>query len=65
MKFILASVLSAVQGLSDTIVRLDSRIKTMNHDILRADILVSQALGLRPDLSRITRLDGITDARKD
>jgi hypothetical protein len=44
---------------------LDNRIKTMNHDMIKLDILISSALNLRPDLDRISRSDGKEDARKD
>ena len=44
---------------------LENRVKTMNHDIIRVDTVVSAALGLRPDMDRIARADGKNDARKD
>ena len=44
---------------------LDNRVKTMNHDVIRIDTVVSNALGLRPDVDRISRADGKTDARRD
>ena len=44
---------------------LDNRIKTMNHDMIKLDILISSALNLRPDLDRVSRSDGKEDARKD
>ncbi len=65
MKFILAGVMSSVQTLSGIIVGLDNRVKTMNHDIIRIDILVSDALELPPDTGRIARADGRNDSRKD
>jgi hypothetical protein len=65
LKFILAGVMSSIKGLSGIIVALDNRVKTMNHDIIRIDTLVSNALGVRPDVDRIARADGKNDARKD
>ncbi len=65
LKFILDSVMSSVKGLSGIINALDNRVKTMNHDVVRIDTLVSSALGLRPDLDRIARADGKNDARRD
>jgi hypothetical protein len=65
MKFILAGVMSSVKGLSSIITALDNRVKTMNHDIVRIDTLMSTALGIRPDLDRIARADGKNDARRD
>ena len=37
LKFILAGVMSSVQGLSGIITALDNRVKTMNHDVIRID----------------------------
>jgi len=65
LKFILAGVLSSVNGLSGIITALDNRVKTMNHDVVRIDTLVSSALGVKPDLDRLARADGKTDARRD
>jgi hypothetical protein len=65
LKFILAGVMSSIKGLSAIIISLDNRVKTMNHDIIRIDTLVSNALGVRPDVDRIARADGKNDARKD
>lgn len=64
-KLILAGVLSRVKGLNGIIIALDNRVKTMNHDIIRIDTLMSNALKVRPDLDRIARADGKNDARKD
>jgi hypothetical protein len=47
------------------ITALDNRVKTMNHDVIRIDTVVSNALGLRQDVSRVARADGKDDARKD
>lgn len=65
LKFILAGVMSSVKGMSNIITALDNRVKTMNHDVIRVDTLVSNALGLKPDVDRIARADGKTDARRD
>lgn len=65
LKFILAGVTSSVNGIKGIIGALDNRVKTMNHDVLRVDVLISSALGLKPDLDRIARADGKTDARRD
>ena len=65
MKFILAGVMSSVQGLSGIITALDNRVKTMNHDVIRIDTLVSNAMGVKPDIDRIARADGKNDARRD
>ena len=65
INYILESVVKAINGMQGIIVGLDNRVKTMNHDIIRVDAVVSAALGLRPDLERIARADGKNDARKD
>jgi hypothetical protein len=65
LKFILAGVMGSVQGLSGIITALDNRVKTMNHDVIRIDTVVSNALGLKPDINRISRADGKNDARRD
>jgi archaellum biogenesis ATPase FlaH len=65
LKFILAGVTSSVNGLKNIIEALDNRVKTMNHDVIRIDTIVSNALGLKPDVDRIARADGKNDARRD
>ena len=65
LKFILAGVTSSVKGLSNIITALDNRVRTMNHDVIRIDTVVSNALGLKPDVERIARADGKHDARRD
>ena len=65
IKLLLAGVLSSVKGMANIITALDNRVKTMNHDVIRIDTVVSNALGLRPDVERISRADGKNDARRD
>lgn len=65
MKFILAGVMSSVKSLGGIITALDNRVKTMNHDVIRIDTLVSNAMGVKPDVDRIARADGKHDARRD
>ncbi len=65
LKFILAGVTGQVKSLKGIIMGLDNRVKTMNHDVIRIDTLLSNALGLRPDTDRIARADGKNDARRD
>jgi hypothetical protein len=65
IKLLLGGVLSSVKGMAGIITALDNRVKTMNHDVIRIDTIVSNALGLRPDTDRIARADGKTDARRD
>ena len=65
LKYILAGVVGQVGTITMLISALDNRIKTMNHDMIKLDILISSALNLRPDLDRVSRADGKEDARKD
>jgi hypothetical protein len=65
INYILQSVVKAIKGMQGIITGLENRVKTMNHDIIRVDTVVSAALGLRPDMDRIARADGKNDARKD
>ncbi len=44
---------------------LDNRIKTMNNDMIKLDVQISEALDLKQDEDRIARADGKKDARKD
>jgi hypothetical protein len=65
LKYILDSVIGQVNSMHGIIMGLDNRIKTMNNDMIKLDLLISHALKLRPDEDRISRADGKTDARKD
>ena len=65
LKYILAGVVGQVGTITMLISALDNRIKTMNHDMIKLDLLVSHALGLKPDMDRLSRSDGKEDARKD
>ena len=65
LKYILESVIGQVNSIHGIIMGLDNRIKTMNNDMIKLDLLISHALKLRPDEERISRADGKTDARKD
>jgi len=65
IKLLLAGVLSSVKGMMGIIIALDNRVKTMNHEVIRVDMQISNALGLKPDTDRIARADGKSDCRKD
>ncbi len=65
LKYILGSVIGQVGSLHAIITQLDNRIRTMNHDMLKLDLLISHALELKPDEERIARADGKKDARRD
>ena len=65
LKYILSGVVGQVSTLTMIISQLDNRVKTMNNDMIKLDLLVSHALNLKPDLDRMSRADGKEDARKD
>ena len=65
IKYILESVVGQAKSLHGMILALDNRIKTMNNDVIRIDTLISQVVGIKPDLNRMARADGKVDARKD
>ena len=49
LKYILDSVIGQVNIIHGIIMGLDNRIKTMNNDMIKLDLLISHALKLRPD----------------
>jgi len=65
LKYILESVVGQVKGIHGIIMSLDNRIKTMNNEMIKIDLLISHALKLKPDEERISRAEGKEDARKD
>ena len=65
IKYILESVVGQVKSMHGIIMALDNRVKTMNHDMIKLDLLISHSLDLKPDEERIYRADGKKDARRD
>ena len=65
LKYILDSVVGSAKALNGMISALDNREKTMNNEIVRLDALVCCALGVKPDVRRMSAADGKEDARKD
>ena len=65
LKYILESVIGQVNSIHGIIMGLDNRIKTMNNDMIKLDVQISDALDLRQDEERISRADGKEDARRD
>ena len=65
IKYILESVVGQVKTMHAIITMLDNRVKTMNHDMIKLDLLISHSLNLKPDEDRISRSDGKNDARRD
>ena len=65
LRYILGSVIGQVQTLHSIITQLDNRVKNMNNDVIKLDVLVSHTLDIPPDEERIARADGKKDARRD
>ena len=65
LRYILGSVIGQFQTLHSIITQLDNRVKNMNNDIIKLDVLVSHTLDIPPDEERIARADGKKDARRD
>ena len=65
LKYILYSVVSRLQTLNGMISAIDNRVKTINNEIVRLDILMCYALDINPDVRRISAANGKEDARKD
>ena len=70
LRYILESVVGQVNGLYNIIGSLESRVRQMNNDMIKIDLLISSALELKPDIDRIARAenfleDGKGDGRRD
>ena len=47
------------------ITQLDNRVRNINNDVIKLDLLISHTLDVPPDEERIARADGKKDARRD
>ena len=65
LNFILKGVLDDIKQQRIFSIALNNRVKTMNNEIVRIDVKMCQAFGIKPDYDRIARADGQKDARKD
>ena len=72
IKYILESVIGQVKTMHAIITMLDNRVKTMNHDMIRLDLLISHSLNLKPDEdkfmtvnSALEILEQIEDRKKE
>ena len=65
LKFVLGDVINSVKTLAGIVMALENRVKTCSHELIKIDVTISSTLGLRPDLDRISRMDGKNDARRD
>ena len=70
IKQILQGIVSQIKTLTGFCKMLESRARAMNNDMIKIDLLVSNALELKPDIDRIARAenfmeDGKLDVRRD
>ena len=65
LRYILGSVIGQVQTMHSIITQLDNRVRNINNDVIKLDLLMSHTLDIPPDEARIARADGKKDARRD
>ncbi len=70
LKQMMRSLIDEVKTLTMFCKSLETRVGTMNNDIIKIDLLVSSALELTPPIDRVARAenfveDGKIDARRD
>ena len=65
IKYILDSVTGSIKSLRNIIKSLDNRVQTMNNDVTKIDVLLSYALGVKPNIERLAANEGKEDARRD
>lgn len=70
MKQIFEGLVDQIGTLTMFVNSLENRVRTMNNEMIKIDLLVSSALELRPDIERISRSenfieDGKVDVRRD
>ena len=65
LRYILGSVIGQVQTMHSIITQLDNRVRNINNDVIKLDLLISHTLDVPPDEERIARADGKKDARRD
>ena len=64
LKYILESVVGQVKGLAGIMESLENRVRMMNNDMIKIDLLVSSALDLKPDIDRIARAENFIEDEK-
>ena len=64
VKYLLNSMIAKLDGMIAIQNRLHERIRNINNDLIRLDMLMSVALRIPPELERISRADE-DDHRKD
>ena len=70
LKQMMGNLIDEVKTLTMFCKSLETRVGTMNNDIIKIDLLVSTALELAPPIDRVARAenfveDGKIDARRD
>lgn len=65
LKFILNGVVESINDMINIIDQLNNRVKVMNNDIIKIDLIVSSALDLEPDTNRVARIDDRLEERRD
>jgi len=70
LKQIMTGLVDTIETLTIFTKGLETRISTMNSDMIKIDLLVSSALDLSPPIDRVARAsnfveDGKIDARRD
>ena len=64
LRFILDGVLGDIITQRGFVKGLENRIKTMNNDMIKIDLLISSALELKPDIDRIARAENFLEDEK-
>lgn len=64
LKFILAGVISSVNGIKGMIEALEARIDSMINDVQRLDLRISREYNIEPNYDRVSRTR-YEDTRKD
>tara|TARA_B100001989_G_scaffold202700_1_gene151121 strand:+ start:214 stop:495 length:282 start_codon:yes stop_codon:yes gene_type:complete len=59
LKYILDGVAGSVEGLTNIMKGLESRVRQMNNDMIKIDLIVSESLELRPDVDRVARAENL------
>jgi len=70
IKQMLGGVLKQIDTLTTFCKGLETRARTMSNEMIKIDMLVGAALGLKPDIERVARAenfieDGKLDVRRD
>ena len=64
LKQILGGLVDSIATLTMFCKSLETRVTTMNNEMIKIDLLVSSALELRPDIERIARAENFIEDDK-